>query len=398
MGEKATTKSIGKPSILSNAFSHRPDELSLLTKVELLRKIDLFRILPQSTLENLAQETRDIVFKKDEIIFEEGLTGSNMYVILSGEILIYLGAKKVAVLKQGEYLGEMSMVDSKSRSASARALSHTLVMEINEDVFCKIIASNPQSLMAMMKTFSKRVRTDLDVMNHDVQSLSNFTHDMRNCLMPLGIAKEIMTDMLEVLEGTRKDHKKRKGWKQVKKCFETMLSVRNNLITMIDQNMAIILKTNMKNKENYVKTETNIAQLVKETVEEIKCHKWIKGKKINHKVKGKAMIALINYLDIKRVLQNLIINAGYVSKKGGKIDVTVEGLDKCIQVSVKDYGCGVSEEAKPLLFKKNYSNKSEGYGIGLVSCKEIISDFHMGHIWFESEEGAGATFSFTLPC
>jgi len=289
------------------------------------------------------------------------------------------------------------MVDSKSRSASARALTHTLMMEICEDVFCEIIAANPKALMSMMKTFSERIRTDLDVMHSGVQSLSNFTHDMRNCLMPLGIAEDIMTEMLEALEGTMEGHKKRKGWKKVRKCFETMLSVRNNLITMIDQNMAIILMTNMKNKENYVKAETNIAQLVKETIEEIKCHKLIKGKKLARKVKGKVRKTLINYLDIKRVLQNLIINAGYVSKKGGNIDVTVEGLDKCVQISVKDYGCGVLEEAKPLLFKKSYSSKSDGYGIGLVSCKEIIADFHMGHIWFESEKGAGATFFFTIP-
>jgi len=393
MGEEIKTKSVGKPPVLSSGAYTGASETLLLLKVELLREIDLFRILPQNSLENIAKKTRDIIFKKDEILFEEGFKGRNMYVILSGEILVYRGTKKVVVLRQGEYLGEMSMVDAKSRSASAKALADTLVMDISEEVFSEYIAENPVQLMSMMKTFSDRIRTDLDVMHSDVKSLSNFTHDMRNCLVPLGVAEALMTEMLATLEGTMEGHTKRKGADKVRKCFETMLAVRNNLITLIDQNMAIIMKT----KEEYVKAETDVAQLIKETIEEIKCHKWIKGKKLAYEVKGKVGKPHINYLDIKRVLQNLIINAGHATKKGGDIDITVEDAGECIQVSVKDYGCGVPEDVKPLLFNQSYTSKPDGYGLGLVSCKEIIADFHSGRIWLESEKGEGATFIFAVP-
>ena len=393
MGEKSKTKSVDKPPVLSTGAYTGVNETLQMLKVELLKEIDLFRILPQTVLENIAKNTRDIIFKKDEILFEEGFKGKNMYVILSGEVLVYRGGKKVAFLKQGEYLGEMSMVDSKSRSASAKAVSDTLVMDISEKVFSEHIADNPMPLMSMMKTFSDRIRTDLDVMHHDVMSLSNFTHDMRNCLVPLGVAEALMTEMLGTLEGTMEGHKKRKGWDKVNKCFKTMLAVRNNLITLIDQNMAIIMKT----KDQYVKAETDIPQLVEETIEEIKCHKWIKGKKLVHKVKGKVENPHVNYLDVKRVLQNLIINAGHVTKKGGEIDVTVESAGECIQVSIRDYGCGVPEDVKPLLFNQSYTSKPDGYGLGLMSCKEIIVDFHAGRIWLESEKGEGATFFFALP-
>lgn len=393
MGEKAKTKSVSKPPVLPRGAYPSPVETLLLLKVELLKEIDLFRILPQSALENIARETKDIIFKKDEILFEKGFRGKNMFVILSGEVLVYRGIKKVAVLKQGEYLGEMSLVDSKSRSASARALSDTLVMVISEKVFSEYIADNPMPLMSMMRTFSDRLRTDLDVMHGNVKSLSSFTHDMRNCLEPLGIAEALMTEMLDALEGTMEGHKKRKGSEKVRKCFETMLAVRNNLITLIDQNMAIILKT----KNQYVKAATDVPQLVKQTVDEIKCHKWIKKKELVFESKVKVRNAFINSLDVKRVLQNLIINAGNVTPEGGKIEVAVEGIGEFIQVSVKDYGCGVPDDVKPLLFKKNYTSKPDGYGLGLMSCKDIISDFHGGRIWFESEVGEGSTFFFSLP-
>ena len=135
MGKKSISKSADKAPVLSGGSYTEKGETLLLLKVELLREIDLFRIMPRGALENIAKKTKDIIFKKDEILFEEGLKGRNMYVILSGEVLVFRGAKKVALLKQGEYLGEMSMVDAKSRSASAKALSDTLVMDISEELF-----------------------------------------------------------------------------------------------------------------------------------------------------------------------------------------------------------------------------------------------------------------------
>ncbi|MCH8208676.1 MAG: cyclic nucleotide-binding domain-containing protein [Nitrospinae bacterium] len=365
----------------------------LLLKVELLRKIALFRILPQPILEKVAEQTTEIVLKKDEILFEEGMLERSIYVILSGKIMIYRGSKKVVVLKQGEYLGEMSMVDSKPRSATAKALCDTLVMEISESIFFNNFSGDPKPLMTMMRTFSSRLRKDLDVMYSNVKSLSNLTHDMRNCLVPLGVAEVLLTDMLKNLGGTIEGHKKRKGWEEVRKCFDTMLSVKNNMVTLIDQSMATVLRT----KSQYVKSSMDIVPLIEETIEEMSCHKWLKGKNLQVVMKEKVKKVEINYLDIKRVLQNLILNAGYVTEKGGNILVSVEDLEGCLQVSVKDNGCGIPDEIKPILLKENYTNKPEGHGFGLMSCKELIEDFHQGRIWFDSEAGKGANLHFTIP-
>ena len=100
----------------------------ILLKIELLRKVDLFRYLPRSLLLDFAEHSRDIMLQNNEILFEEGNVGSKMYVILSGKILIFKGAKNVATLNQGDYFGEMALIDSKERSASAKALGNVLVM------------------------------------------------------------------------------------------------------------------------------------------------------------------------------------------------------------------------------------------------------------------------------
>lgn len=364
-----------------------------MLKTELLKRIDLFSPLPPSSLEYIVENSRDIALNDGETLFPEGISEKMMYTILSGQILICKGNKRIAVLTQGEYLGEMPLIDFKSRSASAKAVGNVLLMEISVEIFNKFITSNSKALFEMMKVFSSRIRGDLDSMSNDMLKMSNFTHDMRNCLVPLGIVEVLLSEAMNALKGTQGKHKKREGWEQVKKGFDTMVSVKNNLIVMIDQCLACVKKT----KSEYVKAELEILPLIEETVEEISCHKNLKNKLVRVKVEGKVKKGLFNYLDIKRVLQNLIINAGYVTENNGEIDILVKDLNDMIQVSVKDYGCGIPNNVKPLLLKETYTTKPDGNGFGLMSAREIIEEYHAGKIWFETELGKGTAFHFTIP-
>lgn len=365
-----------------------------LLKKELLKTIDLFKTLPPDTLEILVKKSRDIFLPKDEILFKEGDTDSkSMFVILSGRLLIYKHKKNITELDPGQYVGEMPLIDSQSRSASIKALKDTLLLEIDEELFVNHIATNSSALVAMMKVFAERTRDDLTQMEKEMRKLSNFTHDMRNCLVPLGTAEVILSAVLEVLCGTQPHHKKREGWEKVQKGFDTMMAVRNNLITMIDQSLACIKKT----QTEYIKSHFDLTALVEETVDEISCHKKLKGKIFEINKPDTPITASINYLDIKRVLQNLIINAGYATEKGKKISVNLHTVDGWAEISVMDEGTGIPDDIKPLLFNENYTSKPDGNGFGLMSCKAIIENNHQGKIGFESVWGDGTKFYFLLP-
>lgn len=98
-----------------------------------------------------------------------------------------------------------------------------------------------------------------------------------------------------------------------------------------------------------------------------------------------------------RVLNNLINNAIQAGDKNTTV-ITIElrkAGNKYI-VSVRDNGSGISEEAREKIFRPNFSTKSYGTGLGLAMCKRIIEQ-HGGDIWFESEEGKGSLFYFSLP-
>ena len=381
--------------VLSNpSTSLKTSQKLHLLKKELLKKIDTFRAVPPDVLDILVKKSDDIFLLKDTVLFKEGdENGRSMYIILSGRTLVYKSKKNIAELGPGEIVGEMPVVDMQPRSASLKTLEDTLLLEISEEMFQKHIAPNSSALLAMMRVFASRTREDLAQMEKEMRRLSNFTHDMRNCLVPLGASEVYLNQALTFLCGTQSHHKKRHGWQEVQKGFDTMIAVRNNLVTMIEQSLACIKKT----QSEYIKSNFEVGGLVEETVEEISCHKKLKGKVLKIEKPEFPVVANINYLDIKRVLQNLIINAGYATDKGKKITVGIKPLDDWVEVLVEDQGTGVPDDVKPILLKENYTSKPDGNGFGLLSCKEIIEKNHSGKIGFESKWGEGTRFYFRLP-
>jgi len=101
-------------------------------------------------------------------------------------------------------------------------------------------------------------------------------------------------------------------------------------------------------------------------------------------------------------LQNLFENSIKYSKLNGKVFISLKEKSDFIEVSIKDTGIGISEEGKKNIFEKFYRDstaqkkESVGSGIGLFTVKKIVEG-HEGKIWFESTEGEGTTFFFTVP-
>ena len=127
-------------------------------KKEILKTIDLLSFFHESTLERLAQESKEISLKPETLVFSEGDSGSAMYIVLKGEILIYQGDKSLTNMLPGTFFGEMSLIESRPRTAGARALVPSVLLEISENQFQEYFATQPQALMAIMKTLSARSR------------------------------------------------------------------------------------------------------------------------------------------------------------------------------------------------------------------------------------------------
>jgi PAS domain S-box-containing protein len=105
---------------------------------------------------------------------------------------------------------------------------------------------------------------------------------------------------------------------------------------------------------------------------------------------------------IKLVLQNLLENAARYTPSGGKIIIPINADKQKIECQIADNGIGISKDQQAKIFTKFFrgSNvikvETEGSGLGLFVSKNII-EAHGGRIWFESKEGQGSVFYFSLP-
>lgn len=102
-------------------------------------------------------------FDAGDVIFEEGSTGRELFVVLDGQVEIVKingGGKSVLVtLGKGEFFGEMAVIDGSSRSATAIAAApDTRVMRINHARFVYLVSQQPAFALMVMDALSKRLR------------------------------------------------------------------------------------------------------------------------------------------------------------------------------------------------------------------------------------------------
>jgi CRP/FNR family transcriptional regulator, cyclic AMP receptor protein len=107
-------------------------------------------------------------FDVDDVIFEEGSTGRELFVVLDGQVEIAkmngLAKTVIVTLGKGEFFGEMAVIDGSSRSATAIAATpNTRVMRINHARFVYLVSQQPAFALMIMDALSKRLRASNSV-------------------------------------------------------------------------------------------------------------------------------------------------------------------------------------------------------------------------------------------
>jgi signal transduction histidine kinase len=119
-------------------------------------------------------------------------------------------------------------------------------------------------------------------------------------------------------------------------------------------------------------------------------------------VKGPLPRLLVDKVKTRRVLQILITNAVKYTPRAGRIDVQLKNGGGQIECSIADTGVGIPADEQSHVFEKFFRSsnavkiQTDGTGLGLFIAKSLI-EAQKGKIWFDSQEGRGTTFYFTLP-
>lgn len=110
------------------------------------------------------------LFAKGTILFREGDTGDEMFIIDSGKVKIFKmvnGVEKVlAILGPSDFFGEMSLLNKKPRSATAETIEDSNVLVINSNTFESMIKNNPEIAIRIMRILARRLdETNIQLTN-----------------------------------------------------------------------------------------------------------------------------------------------------------------------------------------------------------------------------------------
>ncbi|HEY4490922.1 MAG TPA: DUF1003 domain-containing protein, partial [Acidobacteriota bacterium] len=142
---------------------------------EFLQKIPIFEKLSGSDFDVLGKLWKPRKLKKGEVLFRFGELGTSMVVIEDGKIEISVPVEnqqkemQISVLHEGEFVGELALIDGLPRTATARAVEECRVQEMKRDDFVGFLLERPTVAISMMSEMGKRLRAT----NELVQSLAS---------------------------------------------------------------------------------------------------------------------------------------------------------------------------------------------------------------------------------
>ncbi|KPU44198.1 sensor histidine kinase YycG [Oxobacter pfennigii] len=140
--------------------------------------------------------------------------------------------------------------------------------------------------------------------------------------------------------------------------------------------------------------------MLKEIIENLRYDIEKEGIIFNTSIEFQCLYVYVDKLRIDEVINNIIQNALRYTKTS--IVFNAFRKDNSLIVSIKDDGCGISENEKEHIFERFYrseksrTSKMGGTGLGLAIAKKIIEE-HAGKIWVESDGLNGSTFYFSIP-
>lgn len=346
--------------------------------VAILKQIDIFTSFSTDELNILADSISEITVQPQTVLFEEGSTGRDMYILLEGTLQVLKENRTITTISPIDYIGEMAIIEEKPRSATIISNTAAHLLKITSAQFQEYFSTQPQSLVSMMKTLSRRIREDTELIAQEFEKANILIHDMRNALTGF-----LFLDFLDTgpLNETQKKH------------IALMQKSRLRLTEMVTEALANAKRLHYASSVEF----GSLAESITDVQEAATVHSDLKDKLIEVNLATDVPDLLFNKVDIDRVLTNLMINAGQASQAGTTITVTLARQNEQAVITVRDTGSGIPKDIQSKIFLPHFTTKEHGSGFGLASCKQIIEEKHGGTLRVESTPNVGTSFTFTLP-
>jgi signal transduction histidine kinase len=360
-----------------------------------LKHIHLFIDLDAAQLNRLESRCERRSFGAGENIFKEGDPGDGIYFVAEGEVAINVRmpsqqTRQLARVGNGDFFGEMAVLDDGARSAAVNALVDTKLIFVPREMIMSLFSESSAFSLRLFRETSARLRefnhkfVEESLQSERLSLVGRFArsivHDFKNPLHVINLVSEC-----SVFNGG--EEKARKDTHQlIHQQVQRMSDMINEL-----------LEFSRGGPSELVLSKHPYRDFIKETIEEIGAE--TESRRVRLILSDEVPDVEVN-LDprrLKRVFHNLIANALDAMTEGGIITWTVRQTGDSLETDIEDSGSGIHPDIASRIFDAFATHgKKQGTGLGLSISKKIVQD-HRGDIRVVPNPGKGALFRIILP-
>ena len=363
-----------------------------------LGESDLFGELSDEQRDKIAQLSREMTFETGDILFREGDSADNIYIVLEGTVAVevrLLGRQRrrcatIATARRGESVGWSAGIGSQKYLASAYAVEKTTAVVVDRRAVHSLFVDNPASGLGVMEKLIDLARSRLSRTTEILANmLSTASHDLK---APLAAVQSLQQVILGGYAGEISEQQEK-----------LLIRAGDRIKGMVSQIDDIFDITRMES--HYMQREpVSIAEIANNSLENVRSQAAVKNIELVADWEMDPPVVPGEQTRLQQALINLLGNAIKFTQTGGKVTlrITDDNEGQKIVIEVMDNGPGIAGEELHRIFDDFYRGKDApigGAGVGLSNAKRII-EAHGGRIWAESpypESEKGAKFTLTLP-
>ncbi len=409
-----------------------------------LRSMEVFNVLPEPVLQELAQKSTIVHAAAGEVIFHKNQPAKSLYLILSGAAKVHDDDYTVAEMQAGACFGELALLDAGPRSMSVTATVPTTLLRIQRSVFFDAVGHTPELLQKIVGLLSRRLRFQTEQAVEELRrkeaELTRLVEERTAELMQQKEAAEAMRAKAEA--ETREAEFQRRRAEQSERSEQQFLAnmsheIRTPMNAVIGMTKLLLQKNPRENQLRYLHgirqsseallvilndildlskvqagrmelewTTLHVADILDNVRATLQFRAEEKSLGLHIQLDPAIPPALRgDPVRLQQILLNLAGNAVKFTEKG-RVDliarVTNQDSRRCgLHFEVRDTGIGMSPEQLAVVFESfrqasgETTRKYGGTGLGLSISKQLTELFG-GRIEVESSPGAGSVFHVHL--